>query len=113
MGCGGSKDSSGDDNRRRLLLLGSSGAGKSTLFKQVKILTTNGFNDDNRKDAKPGIYQNMSEACKKLIAIGLKHNYKISDKTVAAGEKLKSLEIDIANQETIEEFKKLIKRIWR
>jgi len=113
MGCGGSKESKPDDNRRRLLLLGSSGAGKSTLFKQVKILTTKGFDDGNRLDAQPGVYQNMTEACKKLVAIGLKHNYKISEKTVESGEKLKSHDIDISNQATIDEFGKLIKQIWR
>ena len=112
MGCGGSSESGTDDNRRRLLLLGSSGAGKSTLFKQVKILTTNGFNDDNRRDAKPGVYQNMSEACKKLVAIGLKHKYKISEKTIESGEKLKNLEVDAENQESVDEFAKLMKQIW-
>jgi len=83
-----------------------------SLFKQVKILTTKGFNDENRLDAKPGIYENMRDACKKLVGVGLKYELGVSEATIAAGEAIKEYEVDINDQATIDALKAHIKIIW-
>jgi len=78
----------------------------------VKILTTKGFSEAIRLDAKPGIYENMRDAIKKLVAVALKYEFEIAEETVAAGEALKDFEVDINDQSTIDTLKGFLKQTW-
>merc|ERR1712154_662020 len=55
-----------DDRGFELLLLGVGGSGKSTFIRQMQIIHGRGFNDNDKVDFIPDIYDNIFDAMKVL-----------------------------------------------
>merc|ERR1711981_1352762 len=56
-----------DDRGFELLLLGADGSGKSTFIRQMQIIHGRGFNDKDKMDLIPHVYDNIFDAMKVLV----------------------------------------------
>lgn len=61
------KDQQTEARKIKLLLLGAGESGKSTVFKQMRILYGTSFTDDDRKNFRPVIFNNVLLSMKTLI----------------------------------------------
>ncbi|GMI05931.1 hypothetical protein TrLO_g5623 [Triparma laevis f. longispina] len=100
--------------RSRVLLLGAGGAGKSTLFKQVKLITSlSGFDQGLRNDSIVPIYQNMIDACQKLVKICLKNELELPPDVMSAADRIRSLNIQSPQDtESVQALKVAANTIW-
>lgn len=90
----------------KLLLLGSGECGKSTIMKQMKILHTEGFSDEERLHFKDLIHENLLQSiqtvCQAMIDLdgtsyGKDDNSKLAKKILEHPESYKSLPADAAS----------------
>jgi len=95
----------------KLLLLGTGESGKSTIAKQMRILHTEGFTDQELKSYRPVVFNNCISSMKALIAFCNKTGIKVDDKNM---EHIKAL--DEANTVEVEQFTPVmaahIKALW-
>merc|ERR1712154_183224 len=56
-----------DDRGFELLLLGADGSGKSTFIRQMQIIHGRGFNDNDKMELVPHVYDNIFDAMKILV----------------------------------------------
>ncbi|KAI6226398.1 Guanine nucleotide-binding proteinG(I) subunit alpha [Aphelenchoides fujianensis] len=61
-------------NEFKLLLLGAGESGKSTVLKQMRIMYSNGYSDEERRSYKPVVYQNTIQSMMAILkAMGSLH----------------------------------------
>lgn len=79
----------------KVLLLGSGESGKSTILRQIKIIHQNGFTDDERKEYKPFVFQNIVESIQCITKALVQYNLKsqITNLTGAELEFLSTYEL--------------------
>jgi len=100
----------------KLLLLGAGEAGKSTFAKQMKILYTEGFKEDDCLTCRPAVYYNIFDSCKKLIAgakmLNLRFESEGFDEVVKYFEEL-DLDLDLTDLDLMPDAIEKVKRLWQ
>lgn len=61
------KDKRKQDEAIKLLLLGAGESGKSTILKQMRMIHSNGFTDEERIEYRTTIYANIIESMKAIL----------------------------------------------
>lgn len=91
----------------KILLLGSGESGKSTILRQIKIIHQNGFNESERADYKPFVFENVIESVQCVIRALYKYKLE-SQITKLSEEDLKLLRDHETQYETENESTTLI-----
>jgi len=68
-----------------------------------------GFDDSMRAEAKPAIYKNICDACKKLANLSIKYEIQLSDDAMEASEALKKIKLGSSDPSQIG---KLCSAVW-
>jgi len=96
----------------KLLLLGAGEAGKSTFAKQMKILYTEGFEEDDCLTYRPAVYCNIFDSCKKLIAGAKMLNLRLESE--GFDEYFEELDLDLTDDLDLTlDIVEKVKRVWQ
>ena len=68
-----------------------------------------GFDDSMRAEAKPAVYKNITDACKKIANLSIKYEITLSDKAMEASEQLKKIKLSTTDPTLIGQ---LCKAVW-
>ncbi|KAJ6011242.1 hypothetical protein N7451_002654 [Penicillium sp. IBT 35674x] len=94
------------DRTIKILLLGAGESGKSTIIKQMRIIHSRGFPEEERHQTRAVIYSNVVIAFKVLLDIMKAENIDFEDeKTQAVGELLDKTEPDVGSDEAFSDLK--------
>ncbi|CAI7613220.1 unnamed protein product [Penicillium pancosmium] len=104
------------DRTIKILLLGAGESGKSTIIKQMRIIHSRGFPEEERHQTRAVIYSNIVIAFKVLLDIMNSENIKFdSDDTKSLAELLDSTEADVGSDEAFSNLKirDAMRGMWR
>ncbi|PLB38523.1 guanine nucleotide-binding protein subunit alpha [Aspergillus candidus] len=94
------------DRTIKILLLGAGESGKSTIIKQMRIIHSGGFPDEERRQTRAVIYSNLVIAFKVLLDIIRAENIQYeSEKTQPLADLVDSLEPDVGCDEAFSDLK--------
>lgn len=68
-----------NNNVKRMLLLGAGESGKSTIFKQMKVMSSGGYTDDERSSFKWIVHRNVIDGIQTLLRAADKMGLEVSD----------------------------------
>ncbi|KAI9374294.1 guanine nucleotide binding protein, alpha subunit [Aspergillus egyptiacus] len=94
------------DRTIKILLLGAGESGKSTIIKQMRIIHSGGFPDDERRQTRAVIYSNIVVAFKVLLEIMRTETIDFEhDNTRPLAEFIDNLEPDVGVEEAFSDLK--------
>ncbi|KAI2866634.1 hypothetical protein CBS12448_930 [Aspergillus niger] len=94
------------DRTIKILLLGAGESGKSTIIKQMRIIHSGGFPEDERRQTRAVIYSNLVIAFKVLLDIMRAENIDFQlEKTKPLAEYVDKLEPDVGSDEAFSDLK--------
>ncbi|KAJ6005013.1 hypothetical protein N7540_012812 [Penicillium herquei] len=94
------------DRTIKILLLGAGESGKSTIIKQMRIIHSRGFPEEERHQTRAVIYSNIVIAFKVLLDIMNAENIDFqNEKTRAMGDLLDKTEPDVGSDDAFSDFK--------
>ncbi|KAJ5155744.1 hypothetical protein N7492_008547 [Penicillium capsulatum] len=93
------------DRTIKILLLGAGESGKSTIIKQMRIIHSRGFPDEERHQTRAVIYSNIVVAFKVLLDIMNAENIDFEEeKTKVLGELLENVDPDVGSDEAFSDM---------
>lgn len=99
-------------NEIKLLLLGTGESGKSTIAKQMKILHTNGFTNQELLNYKPVVFSNCVVCMKSIVTYALQYKMPIKEENLQYASILENTNtVDIC--ELTEPITNAIKILWK
>ncbi|KAL3482369.1 guanine nucleotide binding protein, alpha subunit [Aspergillus californicus] len=94
------------DRTIKILLLGAGESGKSTIIKQMRIIHSRGFPEDERRQTRAVIYSNLVVAFKVLLDIMRSQNIEFEhESTRPLAEFIDKLEPDVGVEEAFSDLK--------
>ncbi|KAJ5115385.1 hypothetical protein NUU61_001144 [Penicillium alfredii] len=103
------------DRTIKILLLGAGESGKSTIIKQMRIIHSRGFPEEERHQTRAVIYSNVVIAFKVLLDIMSTENIKYeNEKSKGPAELLESADSDVGSDEAFSDRKvrDAMKALW-
>lgn len=94
----------------KILILGTSGSGKSTIAKQLKILHSDGFTEDELENYKQILTLNIFNGLKELLFICEQSNIPVTKKNIKLARFFSR--IDSYNQKLDSKISSKAKRLW-
>ncbi|OJJ60658.1 hypothetical protein ASPSYDRAFT_29187 [Aspergillus sydowii CBS 593.65] len=104
------------DRTIKILLLGAGESGKSTIIKQMRIIHSGGFPEDERRQTRAVIYSNIVVAYKVLLEIMRTENIDFKrDSTRPLATFIDNLEADVGAEEAFSDLKvrDAMNEMWR